>query len=170
MSGRSGIRGTSRIDHDPANPNRTTANATDQRRFEGRALTFSTPPLDHAVTVIGTPKLTFFASSDAADVDWCVRLTNVYPDGRSQLLNSAPSRPHTSPRMKAPRRLDRDRIYEFEVEVWAVANVFKRGHRIRVDMSTSDFPFFESNPLPSRNRIYHDAAHPSRLVLPVVRG
>jgi putative CocE/NonD family hydrolase len=158
------------IDHDPANPNRTVANATDQRRFEAGALTFSTPPLDHAVTVIGTPKLTFYAASDAADVDWCVRLTNVYPDGRSQLLNTGALKASHVASHETPAPLERDRIYEFEVEIWAVANVFKRGHRIRVDISTSDFPFFENNMLPSRNRVYHDAAHPSRLVLPVVGG
>jgi putative CocE/NonD family hydrolase len=160
----------SSIDHDPAHPNRTVANPTDQRPFEGRALTFSTPPLDRAVTVIGTPRLRFFASSDAADVDWCVRLCNVYPDGRSQLLNTGALKASHVFSHESPQPLEKDRIYEFEVEVWAVANVFKRGHRIRIDISTSDFPFFECNPLASRNRVYHDAAHPSRLVLPVVKG
>ncbi len=148
-----GSGGSTAIEHDPASPNRTVANPTDQRRFEGKALTFSTPPLDHAMTVIGTPRVRFFASSDAADVDWCVRLCNVYPDGRSQLLNTGALKASHVSSHESPRALEKDRIYEFEVEIWATANVFKRGHRIRVDISTSDFPFFELNPVPSRNRV-----------------
>jgi predicted acyl esterase len=56
-----------------------------------------------------------------------------------------------------PQDLERDRVYPFVVEIWAIAIVFKTGHRVRIDISTSDFPFFESNPVPSRNLVYHDA-------------
>ena len=52
--------------------------------------------------------------------------------------------------------------------MWPIANVFRRGHRIRIDVSTSDFPFFESNPHPSNSQVFHDHTRQSRLVLPVV--
>ena len=61
-----------------------------------------------------------------------------------------------------------DPALQFEVEVWPIANLFKVGHRIRIDVSTSDFPFFEANPCASRNHVFHGATRPSLLVLPVV--
>ena len=54
------------------------------------------------------------------------------------------------------------------IEIWPGGNVFKRGHRVRIIISTSDFPAFETNPLPSNNVIYHDSTYPSRLILPIV--
>ncbi len=67
-----------------------------------------------------------------------------------------------------PEPLEPHRVYPFEVEIWAIANLFRAGHRLRVTISTSDFPFFASNPIPSRNRIFHDSRYPSRLIVPVV--
>ena len=69
---------------------------------------------------------------------------------------------------ETPAALEHGRVYCFDIEVWPIANLFRRGHRIRVDVSTSDFPFFESNAHRSVNQIFHDATLPSRLVLPVV--
>jgi len=64
-----------------------------------------------------------------------------------------------------PEALKPQTIYEFEIEVWAVANVFKRGHRIRIDIANSDFPFFESNPVPSWNVVHAGQGNPSRIIL-----
>ena len=77
-------------------------------------------------------------------------------------LKATHRRSHEYPEALVPGRIE-------EFEIWAVGVVFQAGHRVRVDLSTSDFPFFESNPLASNNLVYHDAEHPSRLVLPVVR-
>ena len=156
------------IDHDPACPNRTPASTTDQRSFERGCLTFSTPPLERDLTVIGTPRLILHAASDAADVDWCVRLCDVYPDGRSRLLNAGALKGSHVFSHERPQPLEARRVYEFPVEVWPVGNVFQRGHRIRIDLSTSDYPYFEPNPVASHNTIFHDSERPSRLVLPVV--
>ncbi len=164
-----GAGAPSAFDHHPENPNRTPTNPRDQRRFESRALTFSTAPLDRDLEVIGRPRLLLQASSDASDFDICVRLCDVFPDGRSQLLNTGALKASHVYSHESPAALEKDRVYEFEVEIWATANVFKAGHRVRVDVSASDFPFFESNPLPSRNLVFHDGRHESRLVLPVVR-
>lgn len=152
--------------HDPANPNPTPRDPTDQRP-QAHTLSYTSAPLDADLTVIGSPSLHLFASSDARDVDWVVRLCDVFPDGRAQLLNIGALKASHGLSHETPQDLEPGRIYEFDIEVWPVANVFIVGHRIRFDISTSDFPFFESNPLPSTNQLFHDEAHPSCLMLPV---
>lgn len=72
--------------HDPSDPNATPHLPDDQRSFGAKALVFSTPPLDEDVEVIGTMKLVLSVSSDAPDVDFCVRLCDVYEDGRAAAL------------------------------------------------------------------------------------
>jgi hypothetical protein len=155
------------IEHDPASPNRTPRNPADQRRFEAGALTYSTAPLEQDLKVIGTPRLKLFASGDAKDVDWIVRLCDVAPDGRAQLLNVGALKGSHFASHALPQPLEPGKVYEYDIEIWTVSNVFKKGHRIRVDLATSDFPFFESNPVPSRNEVFHDTERPSRLILPV---
>jgi predicted acyl esterase len=97
-----------------------------------------------------------------------VRLCDVDPDGRSKLLNTGALKGSHVESHEAPISLQAGEVYRFEIEVWAIANLFLEGHRIRIDVSTSDFPFFEANACPSRNEVFHDAARPSALVLPVV--
>jgi putative CocE/NonD family hydrolase len=155
------------ICHDPAHPNRTCRDGADQRPFEQRALTFSTPPLDEDLEVIGSVRVILYAETDASDVEWCVRLCDVFPDGRSRLLNTGALKGSHVTSHETPAALAPGKIYEFEIEVWAIANLFMQGHRVRIDISNSDFPFFESNPLPSNSRVLHIVEHPSRLVLPV---
>lgn len=155
--------------HDPLAPNRTPRDVFDQRPFEAACLTFTSEPLTEELEVIGTPRPMLYASSDAVDVDWCVRLNDVDGEGHSRLLNTGAlkgshARSHTTPTPLVPGE-----VQCFEIEVWPIANLFKVGHRIRIDVSTSDFPFFESNPLASSNQVRHDAEHPSRLALPVVQ-
>ncbi|HEX5585754.1 MAG TPA: CocE/NonD family hydrolase [Acidimicrobiia bacterium] len=157
------------IAHDPSAPNRTPRDVADQRPFEAGCLTYTSASLDADLEVIGTPRLVLYASTDAADVDWCVRLCDVAPDGRSKLLNTGALKGSHVQSHEAPVALESGKVYRFDVEVWAIANLFLRGHRIRIDVSTSDFPFFESNACPSRNEVFHDATRPSALVLPVVK-
>ena len=164
----SGAGDPSPIEHDPDDPNRTQARPADQRRFEQRALTFTTEPFERDLEVVGSCRLVLHASSDAADVDWCVRLSDVFPDGRSRLLNTGALKGSHVLSHEKPEPLEPDRVYPFAVEIWAIANLFRAGHRLRVTISTSDFPFFASNPIPSRNRIFHDSRYPSRLIVPVV--
>jgi uncharacterized protein len=155
------------MDHDPSEPNRTPRDVADQRSFEVGCLTFTSAPLDSDLEVVGTPRVVLYASSDAADVDWCLRLCDVDEAGRSKLLNTGALKGSHVHSHEHPEPLRAGEVYCFEIEVWPIANLFKRGHRIRVDVSTSDFPFFESNSLPSSNLVFHDVDRPSRLVLPV---
>ncbi len=155
------------IRHDPAKPNRTARDLMDQRSFEDSCLTFSTPSLGEDVEIIGASRLYVYAATDAIDVDFCVRLCDVFEDGRSRLLNIGALKGTHVRSHEHPEPLRTGEVNCFEIEIWAVANVFKRGHRIRVDLSTSDFPFFEPNPIPSRTEVFHDPDRPSRLVLQV---
>ena len=147
---------------------------------------FQTAPLEAPVEVIGPITVTLHASSTAVDTDFTVKLIDVYPpsldfpsgfdmnitDGiiRARYRNS-PSRPEP---------MTPGEVYEFQIEPYPTANRFKAGHRIRIDISSSNFPRFDVNPntgdpvgqhrraLPADNSIYHQAAYPSHVVLPVV--
>lgn len=152
--------------HDPAKPNPTPRDPANQRRPE-HGLSYTSAPLETDLAVIGSPRVRLFASSDARDVDWVVRLCDVFPDGRAQLLNIGALKASHYASHEAPQDLEPGRVYEFEIEIWPVANVFAAGHRIRLDIATSDFPFFEVNSMPSTNRVFHDEAHASCLELPV---
>jgi hypothetical protein len=155
--------------HDPAKPNPTPRNPADQRP-RGSTLSYMSAPLEADLTVVGRPSVRLFASSDASDVDWVVRLCDVFPDGRAQLLNMGALKASHRVSHEAPEDLEPGRIYQFDIEIWPVANAFTAGHRIRLDVSTSDFPFFEPNPVPSTSQVFHDEGHPSCLVLPVPIG
>lgn len=156
------------ISHEPADPVCTPRDNFDQRSFERRCLTFTSAPLEHELEVIGTPHLVLYASTDAPDVDWCVRLCDVDNAGRSRILNTGALKGSHVYSHEHPVPLNSGQVYRFEIEIWPIANLFRRGHRVRVDISTSDFPFFESNQHPSRNYVFHDEKRPSHLVLPVV--
>jgi putative CocE/NonD family hydrolase len=153
--------------HDPTRPNLTPRDVVDQRDFETSCLTYTSEPLPSDLTVIGESRLILYAVTDAADVDWCVRLCDVDEAGRSRLLNTGALKGSHVESHEHPAPLVAGRIYRFEIEVWPIANLFRAGHRIRVVLSTSDYPFFEINGEPSENRILHDPRHRSRIVLPV---
>jgi putative CocE/NonD family hydrolase len=167
------------------------AGVKDQRAIEARAdvLTYTSAPLEQDLEVTGPLLVKLWAASDALDTDFVARLVDVYPDGFAQNLadgiiraryrNSDPSR---SAGQGRPELLTPGQPYEFTIDLWATASVFKAGHRIRVDIASASFPRWDRNPntgaplgsdtdmRPARQTILHDAAHPSRIVLPVVLG
>jgi len=157
------------LEHHVGRPNRTPRDPADQRSFEQRCLTYSTTPLESDVEVIGTPRLVLYVATDALDIDICVRLCDVFPDGRSRLLNTGALKGSHAVSHEFPTALQPGEVNRFDIEIWAIANVFKAGHRIRVDISASDFPFFEPNPVSSSTELFHDQKYQSRLVLPIVR-
>lgn len=157
------------LEHDPEAPHRTPADVSDQRDFEAACLTFTSEPLAEDLTVLGASRLVLYATTDAPDVDWCIRLCDVDESGRSRLLNTGALKGTHVESHEHPSALEAGRVYRFEIEIWAIANLFRAGHRIRVVVSNSDHPFFEVNPHPSRNRVLHDSEHPSSLVLAVHR-
>lgn len=158
----------------------------DQRKVEQRddVLVYDTPPLERAVEVIGPIELRLFVSSSAPDTDFTGKLVDVHPDGRAIILTEGILRARYRNSLTTPELLEPGAIYELRLNLWATANVFLPGHRIRLEVSSSNFPRFDRNSntggviaqepreryQPAVNRIFHDAAHPSCLILPILEG
>jgi putative CocE/NonD family hydrolase len=148
-----------------------------QRRPD--VLTYTTAPLRQDLDVVGPIRLVLHASSSALDTDFYGRLSDVFPDGRAIQLQSGMVRARYRNAGGESELLERGRIYRFDIDMWATANRFAAGHCLRLDISSADFPKFERNnnrggePDPAviaHQTIYHDAAHPSQLLLPVIAG
>jgi len=154
----------------------------EQRTVEERkdVLVYSTPPLEHDVEVTGPVRLELFASSSAVDTDFTAKLVDVYPDGSAFNLTEGIVRAKYRNSQAAAEVLVPGKVYPVTVDMWATSNVFRAGHRIRLEVSSSNFPRFDRNLntgesgatsakwVSAANAILHDAAHPSALVLPVV--
>ena len=179
--------------YDPANPvptiggrlccgNRIPPGPADQRPNESRpdVLVFSTPPLAKDVEVTGWVKATLYAASSAVDTDFTALLADVEPSGYSRFLTDGIVRARYRQSTRKPELIEPGKIYEYTIDLWATSNVFKAGHRIRLYVSSSNFPRFNRNlntgestlgslrMVKASQRIYHDAQHPSALVLPVI--
>ncbi len=156
----------------------------DQRAVEVRedVLCYSTPILEKAVEVTGPIELVLFVSSSARDTDFTGKLVDVSPDGRAEILTDGILRTRYRESFSEPRLMEPGQIYELHLDLWATSNVFKIGHRIRLEVSSSNFPRFDRNTnsggtieteteqhfVQALNRIYHDATHPSHLLLPII--
>ncbi len=156
----------------------------DQRDIELRddVLVYSTPVLEQAVEVTGPIELRLFVSSSAPDTDFTGKLVDVYPDGRAIILTEGILRARYRNSFTDPELMEPGTVYELRLNLWATANVFLPGHRIRLEISSSNFPRFDRNSntggviasesrdqyQPAINRIFHDAAHPSHLILPLI--
>ena len=154
----------------------------DQRPNEGRAdvLIFSTPPLAKDVEATGWVKATIYASSSAADTDFTALLADVEPSGYARFLTDGIVRARYRASAERGEPIEPGKIYEYSIDLWATSNLFKAGHRIRLYVSSSNFPRFDRNlntgepgggsarMVKAQQRIYHDAQHPSALVLPVI--
>jgi hypothetical protein len=164
-----------------------TANAAgpvDQRRVEARddVLCYTTPVLDRPVEVTGRVSLTLFVSSSARDTDVTGKLVDVFPDGRAIFLTDGILRARYRNSLAEPELLTPDQVYEVTIDLSVTSNVFLPGHRIRLEVSSSNFPRFDRNTNTGGtiaedgeedvrvavNRILHGPGHPSRLVLPVI--
>jgi putative CocE/NonD family hydrolase len=178
--------------YDPANPVPTYGGAVlmapefpigpvDQRRIEARpdVLTYTTPPLEHDTEVTGPVTVELWACSSAPDTDFVARLVDVYPDGRAFNLTDGiiRARYRNGPMESL---LEPGQPYAFNIDLWATSNVFKAGHRIRLQVTSSNFPRWDRNPntghpfgqdaelRTARQTILHDRQHPSHVLLPVV--
>ncbi|NUS58335.1 MAG: CocE/NonD family hydrolase [Streptomycetaceae bacterium] len=145
-----------------------------QRRDD--VLTYTTEPLEHDVDVVGKLRALLYVSSSAVDTDFAVRLSDVTPDGRAVQLVNGLLRARYRDLERGAEPLVPGEIYPLEIDMWVTANRFKAGHRIRVDISSADFPRFDRNtnlggtpgdPVTAAQTVYRDAAHPSHIVLPI---
>lgn len=183
------------FDYDAANPVPTRGGALlmspeyrsgpfDQRPIEARSdvLSYTTPPLEHDVEATGPVHVRLWAASSAPDTDFVARLVDVHPDGYAQNLTDGivRARYRDFGRGTPPSLIEPGRPYEFEIDLWATSNLFRRGHRIRVDVTSSSFPRWDRNPntghdlgadaelAVAHQTVFHDREHPSRLVLCLV--
>ena len=154
----------------------------DQRAVEARSdvLVYSTPPLEQDLEVTGPVQLELFAKSSAVDTDFTAKLVDVGPDGFAQNLTEGIVRARYRNSQEKAELMNPGQIYKFTLDLWATANVFRKGHALRLEISSSNFPRFDKNQntgddagvggksVPATNTIYHDAEHPSALVLPMV--
>jgi putative CocE/NonD family hydrolase len=180
--------------YDPANPVPTTGgplccDAThlppgprDQRAVEARddVLVYSTPALEHDVEVSGQVTLTFWAKSSAVDTDFTAKLLDIWPNGFAQNLTDGIVRARYRDSQEKPELLNPQEIYKLSLDLWSTSNVFKKGHKIRLEVSSSNFPRFDRNlntgesgqfgtrMVKATNTVLHDAEHTSVLVLPQV--
>jgi hypothetical protein len=156
------------------------------RRIASRpdVLTFQTEPLRQAMTVVGNINMSLWVSSDAPDTDFYVRLVDSYPasdhwpDGFDFPVSEGILRARYRNGFCKSDLMERGKQYQLQFSLEPTANVFQAGHRIRIYISSSNFPTFDvnrnqadmdnPNPRVALNRIYHDISHPSSITLSVV--
>ena len=145
-----------------------------------------TPPLEEDVEVVGPLTVILYASSSAVDTDFTVKLIDQcprnrdYPYGYALILQDSIIRARYRNSFERQELMTPGEVYKFEIDLWATANRFQAGHRIRLDVSSSNFPTFDVNPntgekigwhthiVVARNTIRHDADHPSHILLPIL--
>ncbi len=180
--------GASTYTYDPANPTPTHGGANlvlpagpqDQRTIEARSdvLTFSTPPLAQPIEVTGQVRAHLLVDTDAVDTDLVVRLTDVYPDGRSMLILDGIQRLGYRHGPTALEPVPAGQVIEAVVDLWSTSIVFAAGHRIRISVTSSNAPRFWANPndgttyrgpsspIPATVSVHHEASAASYLEIP----
>ncbi|HSG09790.1 MAG TPA: CocE/NonD family hydrolase [Longimicrobiales bacterium] len=143
-------------------------------------LTFTTEPLAASMEITGPMTATLWAATDARDTDWNVMILDVHPDGRAMRIQDGVARARFRNGFDRPEPLTPGRVYRYDIDVWFTALVIPPGHRIRVTVASAGFPKYDRNLntggdnerdteyVRANQRIFHDAAHPSRVTLPVI--
>ena len=154
----------------------------DQRVAEARddVLVYSTPPFQEDVEVTGPVGLVLYASASTVDTDFTAKVVDVSPDGLARNLTDGILRGRYRNSQEHPELMNPGEAYQLAIDLGATSNVFLAGHRLRLEVSSSNFPRFDRNlntgedqghsvrSVKAKISIYHDAKHPSALVLPVV--
>jgi predicted acyl esterase len=178
--------------YDPADPVTTIGGAElgpnigprDQTSIESRpdVLVFTTEELKEPLEVTGRILARLFVSSDCPDTDFTVKLTDVHPDGRSMLVTDGILRARFRESFEQEKLLEPGKIVEIPVDLWSTSIIFNKGHRIRVDVSSSNSPRFDPNPNTGHalrantkrriawNTLALSKEYPSRIILPVAEG
>ena len=154
----------------------------DQRAVEARqdVLVYSTPELAADLEVTGAVRVELFARSSAIDTDFTAKLVDVGPDGFARNVTEGIVRGRYRDSQQTPDAMRPGEVYKFTIDLWSTSNVFGRGHRLRLEISSSNFPRFDRNAntgddsahatrfVSAMNTILHDKEHPSALILPIV--
>lgn len=156
----------------------------DQAQIERRqdVLCFTSAPLERDLEVTGPVELVLHCASSAPDTDFTGKLVDVHPDGRAEIVTDGILRLRYRDSLSEPSLLQPGRGYEVRIDMSATSTVFAAGHRLRLEVSSSNFPRFDRNTNTGGtiaqegpdalqvavNRVFHDGARPSRLVLPII--
>jgi putative CocE/NonD family hydrolase len=180
--------------YDPANPVPTVGGPLccrgdllkpgplDQKEAEQRndVLVYSTPELEHDLEVTGPVIADLYVSSSAVDTDFMTKLVDVSPNGFAQNLTEGILRMRYRDSQEKPNLAKPGTVYHITVDLWATSNVFIAGHKLRLEISSSNSPRFDRNlntgeeqahatrMEKATNLVLHDAEHPSALILPIV--
>ena len=181
--------------YDPLNPvlsyggnvcctgNAIQAGSFDQRRMEARhdILVYTSEPFKEGTEVTGPITPTLYVSSDAKDTDFTVKILDVYPDGRAYNLDESIQRMRYRDGYDTPPVwMEKDRVYKVTLQPLVTSNYFAPGHRLRIEVSSSNFPRFDRNlntggnnydervPVVARNVVHHSSQYPSSITLTVV--
>jgi putative CocE/NonD family hydrolase len=155
----------------------------DQRTVEQRrdVLVYTTPLLRKDVEVVGSVRVVLYAATSARDTDFTAKLVDVFPDGRAQNLTDGILRLRYRKSLEKPELARPGEVCKFTIDAGVTGNVFQKGHRIRMEISSSNFPRFDRNPNTGEpvadatvlrrasQTIYHDARRPSYVLLPVLQ-
>ncbi|MDI5891876.1 CocE/NonD family hydrolase [Halomonas rhizosphaerae] len=157
--------------------------AVDQRPNEKRddVLVFTSDPLEMDLEVTGPIEIVLYAASSAKDTDFTAKLIDVYPDGTAYNLTEGIIRARFRNSIwEEPKLLVPGKIYSYTLKLQPTSNVFLRGHRIRVHITSSNFPLWDRNPNTGNEQgiddelrvaeqtIYHSSEYPSRIILPLI--
>ena len=160
------------------------AGSFDQRGNEARhdVLVYTSEPLEEALEITGTIGVTLYVGSDAKDTDFSVKLIDVYPDGTAYNIDETIQRVRFREGYDKQVFMEPGEVYELEVSPMSTSALIDKGHRIRIEISSSNFPRFarnlntggknwdETEGVVANNIVYHSTEHPSQIRLPIVRG
>ena len=180
-----------RLIYDPDNPVAASlemdcwslaGNMGDRRAIEARddVLVYTSAPLEEPMELTGPVTATLHAASSVTDTDFAVVLCDVFPDGRVNMIQDGILRTGFRDLDKAPQPIEPGEVYALPIDLWATSYRLGEGHRLRVEVSSSDFNRYDRNPntggtyghsattIKAEQTIHHDAARPSHIVLPVI--
>jgi len=162
----------------------TASGPRDRRSVQERedVLVYTTGPLQANLEITGPVELRLAAASSAVDTDFTATLSDVHPDGKAIHICEGIIGVKYRDSLEHPEPIAPNKIYAYKISLWETSMVFKAGHRIRLEISSSNFPRYARNqntglPLgtsakmvPANQTIYHDHEHPSYLILPIIAG
>ena len=154
----------------------------DQGPAEDRpdVLSFTSDPVESDLEITGPISVTLYAATTAADTDFTAKLVDVRPDGFAHNLQDGIIRARYRTSVREPSFVTPGEVYRYTIDLWATSHVIKPGHRVRVDISSSNFPRFDRNPNTgaalgvdtrletARQTVHHSARYPSHITLPVI--
>ena len=144
-------------------------------------MVYTTEPLTEGIEVSGFIESTLYVSSDVKDTDFTIKLIDVHPDGSAYNLDETIQRVRYREGYDKEVFMEKGKVYKVDLTPMSTSNFFKKGHRIRIEIASSNFPRFtrnlntgganynESAGIIAHNKVHHSADYPSQIRLPIVK-